>query len=48
MWEAILEDPTRFYLFSPEHHFHGRPLVDIVLLIGYVLWGKNPEVGIML
>ena len=39
--EAILEDPTR--LFSPEHHFHGRPLVDILLLIGYVLWGKNPE-----
>ena len=39
--EAILEDPTR--LFSPEHHFHGRPLVDIVLLIGYILWGKNPE-----
>ena len=39
--EAILEDPTR--LFSPEHHYHGRPLVDIVLLIGYVLWGKNPE-----
>ncbi len=38
--EAILEDPTR--LFSPEHHYHGRPLVDIVLLIGYVLWGKNP------
>ena len=38
--EAILEDPTR--LFSPEYHFHGRPLVDIVLLIGYVLWGKNP------
>ena len=24
--EAILEDPTR--LFSPEYHFHGRPLVD--------------------
>lgn len=39
--EAILEDPTR--LFSPEYHYHGRPLVDIVLLIGYVLWGKNPE-----
>ena len=39
--EAILEDLTR--LFSPEYHFHGRPLVDIVLLIGYVLWGKNPE-----
>ena len=38
--EAILEDPTR--LFSPEHHFHGRPLVDIVLLIGYLFWGKNP------
>ena len=38
--EAILEDPTR--LFSPEHHHHGRPLVDIVLLIGYILWGKNP------
>ena len=38
--EAILEDPTR--LFSPEYHYHGRPLVDIVLLIGYVLWGKNP------
>ena len=38
--EAILEDPTR--LFSPEHHHHGRPVVDIVLLIGYVLWGKNP------
>ena len=38
--EAILEEPTR--LFSPEHHFHGRPLVDVVLLIGYVLWGKNP------
>ena len=39
--EAILEDPTR--LFSPEHHYHGRPLVDIVLLIGYVFGGKNPE-----
>ena len=38
--EAILEDPTR--LFSPEYHYHGRPLVNIVLLIGYVLWGKNP------
>ena len=38
--EAILEDPTR--LFSPEYHYHGRPLVDIVFLIGYVLWGKNP------
>lgn len=38
--EAILEDPTR--LFSPEYHFHGRPLLDIVFLIGYVLWGKNP------
>ena len=38
--EAILEEPTR--LFSPEYHFHGRPLVDIVLLIGYVFWGKNP------
>ena len=40
--EAILEEPTR--LFSPEHHYHGRPLVDIVLLIGYVLWAKNPGV----
>lgn len=38
--EALLDEPTR--LFSPEHHFHGRPLVDIVFLIGYVLWGKNP------
>ena len=38
--EAILEEPTR--LFSPEYHYHGRPLVDIVFLIGYVLWGKNP------
>ena len=36
--EAILEDPTR--LFSPEHHYHGRPLVDIVLLIGYVFGAK--------
>ena len=38
--ETVWQNPSR--LFSPENVHPGRPVVQIVFLIGHVLWGKNP------
>ena len=38
--ETVLQDPSR--LFSPENIHPGRPVVQIVFIIGHILWGKNP------
>lgn len=38
--ETVLQDPSR--LFSPENIHPGRPVVQIVFIVGHILWGKNP------
>ena len=38
--ETVLQNPSR--LFSPENVHPGRPVVQIVFIVGHVLWGKNP------
>ena len=38
--ETVWQNPSR--LFSPENVHPGRPVVQIVFIVGHVLWGKNP------
>ena len=38
--ETVWQNPSR--LFSPENVHPGRPVVQIVFLVGHVLWGKSP------
>ena len=38
--ETVWNNPSR--LFSPENVHPGRPVVQIVFIVGHVLWGKNP------
>ena len=38
--ETVWNTPSR--LFSPENVHPGRPVVQIVFIVGHVLWGKNP------
>ena len=38
--ETVWQNPSR--LFSPENVHPGRPVVQIVFIVGHILWGKNP------
>ena len=38
--ETVWNNPSR--LFSPENVHPGRPVVQIVFIVGHVLWGKSP------
>ena len=38
--ETVWNNPSR--LFSPENVHPGRPVVQIVFIVGHILWGKNP------
>ena len=38
--ETVWQNPSR--LFSPENVHPGRPVVQIVFIVGHVLWGKSP------
>ena len=38
--ETVWQNPSR--LFSAENVHPGRPVVQIVFIVGHILWGKNP------
>ncbi len=38
--ETVWQNPSR--LFSPENVHPGRPVVQIVFIVGHILWDKNP------